>query len=562
MKRIVVSEVCVACGACTLESPFLAEQPNGKAAPAGTGLITDEQAESLKSVIAACPVGAISIVEDEVTEAEGIDALLKLKELIEQRLRDYEPPIPQLADYDFDDREFKVPPLDLRFGELVSDFVYASWERAQSEGSRQFSRRIYPSYKTCLQALLVSYRTKRLSRYAYYMEEPGNYYYDACRSLSSLLAEISVMAKAVTDGRIRLPEDFADFAIGPDRGYDGELYCHPLRAIETYDWSSGAKPDSYFETYVNCDSSGEKYRYNLLEAEVVFREHIASDLSQTVWKRMEEWMDTAVKPFRQAVRKTINEKISIVNAALKACNIGVAEDVTAADLKRDLEKLMDAFRAVGLKPERVHKVIDTDYDSSYRFKSEGECRGAANNRLHRFLDSCQGYFSPRKSPRISDDLGSIYQEQMEAAFNAFKRDCQAIYDKYQQPYPKVTLRPAAMKQAMTMDLTTFDGCQSSIRWEIRDWLDQRMIGVGGKLRHWDYFEYDSDDISVNESWHPDRSKYGYTLNFSALSGFRKACEACCDYAYDDGFLQDYFKKLVESLLRGFEQEVLKPMDSL
>jgi len=564
MKRITVSDNCVACGYCIVESNLFEELPNGKAIPSGTGMITDSQYTSLVSVIENCPVKSISVVEDDITKEGGITSVLALKKLIGEDLKGYKVSSPNTNDFEFEENEH-IPPLTV--GHCTSNYEYSTYDKAQKEGLKEFERLMYSQRKTLTQAVLISYKEKQLSRFSHYIEEEGNYYYDVCDEISKILTEIEVRAKDITNGQVSLPGDFTLFEAGPDYGYDGDTYCYKLRNIEKLDyWDKDVKSATYYDSYINCDELGDRYRFDLHEVQQKFREYIPFEVSLKLGSLVYEWMDEAVNPFNELVRKRINEKVVIISSALKACpQFSENSGDPYSAVKNELIELIEEVKQKILKQENVFKSVDTDYSSDYRFTSESKSREAAENRLWRFYNSCQNYLSTGHNPRISNDLSEKYQHQIESIINDFKSNVQAIFDKHELEYPRVSINAIAQKQVVSVDLTTFEDCSSNINWEIRDLIDNKIIGSGGKVKHYEYFEHDTSEIDIIDTseWRKglfgreiEYKKYGYILWFNALSGFNKACEACCDYTYEDGFLKEYFNKLIGSLLSEFNKEVI------
>ncbi|MUT67983.1 ferredoxin [Paenibacillus sp. NEAU-GSW1] len=570
MRRIIVSDNCVACGSCTLESDLLIELDNGKAAPKGTGLITDDQYHSLLSTLENCPVHAISVVDDEITKSGGTASILELKKLIDDKLKAFKPEFPSTGQFAFNANEYIAPLLVNRYS---SGYEYSTYDRAHDEGFSEFERTMYAQHQTLVQAVLIHYKVKQLSKFAYYKSEPGNYFFEICREVSKILAEIEEMAKQITYGQIALPEDFVLFEAGPDLGYEGDIYCYSLRNMERMEhFEKDYKPASYYDSYIDCNVFGDKYSYDLNKVAKRFREYVSFEVSHKVSSQIFEWLKLSLKPFEELVAKKINEKVVTIKAAIQACSqldgadelIGVQSNKHDA-LRSELLELLENMKKTSLAQEYIFKSIDTDYNSDYRFTSASECREAAGNRLWRFYDSCQDYLSTGHYPRISEDLSKQYQAQIEAVFNRFKTNVQAVYDKFEIAYPQTEIKICADDETISVDFASFEDCNSNINYDIRDYMDERIIGSGGKVKHYDYFKYSTDEISIwdRSEWkkgffggETEYKMYGYLLSFNAMSGFTKACEACCDAAFSDGFLQNYLNKLINNMVSAFHKDVI------
>ena len=63
MKKFVVSEKCIACGNCLLETKLLQEDAEGKAVPVNGGYFSDDFLAKAEEIVAGCPVQALSIAE-------------------------------------------------------------------------------------------------------------------------------------------------------------------------------------------------------------------------------------------------------------------------------------------------------------------------------------------------------------------------------------------------------------------------------------------------------------------------------------------------------------------
>ena len=83
--------------------------------------------------------------------------------------------------------------------------------------------------------------------------------------------------------------------------------------------------------------------------------------------------------------------------------------------------------------------------------------------------------------------------------NTFKTKLQEIYDKYDMAYPITTLDIDCDKYRISMDITSYEDVSSNINWDIRKFIDDKIIGWGGVLNKSEYFTYSDVDYEVNES---------------------------------------------------------------
>ncbi|WP_339289571.1 ferredoxin [Paenibacillus sp. FSL E2-0201] len=564
MKRIVVSDKCVACGTCSLESELMTERSDGKAVAWGTGMITNEQYNSFIPVLKNCPTGAISVVDD-INQVGETASIIKLKKIIDEKLKSYKVKYPTTESFDYIDKEYIAP---LFINKDKSGYEYSSYDRASKEGFREFERSIYSQRKTMVQSMLIGYKTKKLSSFAYYEKNSGDFYDGVCQEITKVLSEIEFMAKEITKGRIKLPDDFLLFEVGPDKDYDGELYCYKLRHTEQLDYlSEGAQPASYYDCYIDINELNDKYSFDLNQVKEIFMEHVSFELSNQLSKHIFEWMDTIINEFSKLVSKKINEKIVIIKSALKECSfedISIKENSTS-DLREELMKLIKETEKIELKKEFAYLSVDTDYDSSYRFTSESKCREAAGNRLWRFFDTCQNYFSLSYATNISEELTQKYYYQVNNIFDDFKTKLQKIYDKFEMEYPNATIQTTVKSKIVTIDFASFERLSLNINLEIRELINENVLEYG-RFNYNDYLEYDREAIEIWSSldWKKgifgrdiEYTKYSYSLRFSGmLNGYEKACNECCKLAYEDGFLQEYYQKLMGNILQDVRRSIV------
>lgn len=562
MKKITVSKECAACGICVLMTDLLIENEDGTVSPKEPAFLPEEQYESFLKVIESCPVKAIHITEDEISSSEGTDAVLKLKDMLDNKLKGFVVENPDSKEFDFDEGHYEAP---LMANNHISKLTYSSYDKAHREGFSEFKYTMYSQRPAMVQALLISFKIKQLKKFAYYEKEKGNYYHDINTQISKYLSEALAIAQNISRQKLNIPDDFCVFEVGPDCGYDGDGCCWSLRNIEQLEWKRELKEADYFDAYINVDEYGDKYRYNLHEIEKEFKEHVALEISWEMPSRIYDWIDEAVSSYRKAVKDLINKKLVILKAELKKCSDYNQSDADASKmLKSEIQRLLDEYGKSSIQKETVYYDLDHYYDSSFRFTSESQCEEAAENRLTRFYDSCQGYLSVRHSPSISYELSEKYKIQFEKVFNTFKSRLQAIFDKYDTEYPNITITASGGKHGVSMNLSSFDDCSSNIDWDIREYIDNAIIGYGGKVSYYDYFSYSDGKIDIYDcpAWKKglfgdvEYTKYAYNISFFGIEdGFRKACNDCCEYVFKSDFLNDYYSKLMNSLIAEVNDKV-------
>ncbi|MBY0205049.1 Ferredoxin [Paenibacillus polysaccharolyticus] len=563
MKRIAVSDKCVACGSCVVNSEFLTETPEGFAIPVDPGLITEVQYLDFKEVEVSCPVQAISVEDEYITGHSGSEALVKLKALISEKLDNFSIPYPSQSDYDFVENNYEAPPL---LTKDMSAKVYNSYDKADREGFNAFKDTMYSQQKALIQAVCINYKTKQLKKFSYYNKTEGNYFYDINREIAKTLGEVVVLGQAISNNQLNLPADFSEFDVGPDFGFEGESYCYRLRHLERYDWNTGMKEAEFFKTYINVEDYGDGYKYSLVEAEKTFREYIVFGLSMQMYKELDPKIETLYKKYSEVFQETLNKKLSLLKSELKKhINLESSPNVNQDAIIQQIKSLVNETKSIPLKKESVFRSIDTDYDSSFRFSSHSKASEAAQNRVWRLYKECSNYLEIGNADRISFDLANKYQTQLESTVNTFKKKLQAIYDKHGMAYPNFTLELDCGAYIILVDLSDYNQVTSHINGGIREFIDENVIGWGRGIDKENYFSYSDLSYDVIESITWKQGLFGekevpvfcyHYFSGEFLSGFYRAIEACCDYVFESGYMRTLVFKVYESLQQEVKQKII------
>lgn len=259
IKRIVISENCVACGNCTLTTSYIEEGIDGKAIPIEPGYISNMKISELEDVIESCPVKAISLVNAGMVSSDGIAGLKELKEIINHRLTNFKIPFPQSSEYEFNKAEYSTP---TAYASGEYRYEYKSSDQAERAGLREFDRIMYSQSKAIIQQIIIDYKNRKLRKYAYYDREPGNFYYDNNKAIEKILKEIVIQAKIIADNKLELPSEFEIFDVEPDMGINGdsfnrELYMYQVRHLEELWFVQNILNEreslSWYQTYIDYD---------------------------------------------------------------------------------------------------------------------------------------------------------------------------------------------------------------------------------------------------------------------------------------------------------------------
>ena len=148
MKKFVVSEKCIACGNCLLETKLLQEDAEGKAVPANGGYFSDDFLAKAEEIVAGCPVQALSIAE-----GAGAD-LSKLPEKLQNALAKITVPKVSREDVKMHAQDYRMT-CSYPQGEYRYD--YSSESRAMSAAENEFDRICYSQYKKLILEVFFFY---------------------------------------------------------------------------------------------------------------------------------------------------------------------------------------------------------------------------------------------------------------------------------------------------------------------------------------------------------------------------------------------------------------------
>lgn len=133
MKKLMVKDGCIACGACVSLSSLLEENEEGKAVVVGKGFVDHVSAQQLDELISICPVQAISVVEENSITKASIEKAINI-------IRGYEIPEPSSGECPFNKSEYVI---DLPSANGEYRYDYKSYERAERAGLEEFDRQMY-----------------------------------------------------------------------------------------------------------------------------------------------------------------------------------------------------------------------------------------------------------------------------------------------------------------------------------------------------------------------------------------------------------------------------------
>ena len=327
MKKFVVSEKCIACGNCLLETKLLQEDAEGKAVPVNGGYFSDDFLTKAEEIVAGCPVQALSI-------AEGAD-LSKLPEKLQNALAKITVPNVTRKDVEMHAQDYRMT-CSYPQGEYRYD--YSSESRAMSAAENEFDRICYSQYKKFILEVFVQYKEDKLRRF-YTFDESG-FWGQINKQYADVLQEFAGAAAA---GGIMLPADFKEFEVFPGGSKNSTLVdiinarlkefedrgCSDvMREFNGCNYTSRSDYRDYMDTddtevyagtsFFGNDKYEEKYCYKDVNKAC---EEYMGDLKDAINyvdydSQVIDTIDAALKDYKERVQKEIDKKVALLSKAV------------------------------------------------------------------------------------------------------------------------------------------------------------------------------------------------------------------------------------------------------
>ena len=308
MKKFVVSEKCIACGNCLLETKLLQEDAEGKAVPVNGGYFSDDFLAKAEEIVAGCPVQALSIAE-----GAGAD-LSKLPEKLQNALAKITVPNVTRKDVEMHAQDYRMT-CSYPQGEYRYD--YSSESRAMSAAESEFDRICYSQYKKFILEVFVQYK-----QYADVLQE---------------------FAGAAAAGGIMLPADFKEFEVFPGGSKNSTLVdiinarlkefedrgCSDvMREFNGCNYTSRSDYRDYMDTddtevyagtsFFGNDKYEDKYCYKDVNKAC---EEYMGDLKDAINyvdydSQVIDTIDAALKDYKERVQKEIDKKVALLSKAV------------------------------------------------------------------------------------------------------------------------------------------------------------------------------------------------------------------------------------------------------
>lgn len=332
MKKFVVSEKCIACGNCLLETKLLQEDAEGKAVPANGGYFSDDFLAKAEEIVAACPVQALSIAE-----GEGAD-LSKLPEKLQNALAKITVPKVSREDVKMHAQDYRMT-CSYPQGEYRYD--YSSESRAMSAAENEFDRICYSQYKKLILEVFVQYKEDKLRKF-YTFDESG-FWGQINKQYADVLQEFAGAAAA---GGIKLPADFKEFAVFPggsanekdsvlvymlnvrlkefeDRGCEDVMrelrdIPHTSRSDYRIDMDYDDMEVYAGTSFFGNDKYEDKYCYkDVYKACEDFMGDLKNAINYVDYdSQVFDSIDTALKDYQERVQKEIAKKVALLSKAV------------------------------------------------------------------------------------------------------------------------------------------------------------------------------------------------------------------------------------------------------
>ena len=302
---------CVQCGSCLgCGFDFLSSADDGSICVA-TGTFLEENGKEISALREICPTDSFELT-NEINKTSVLKKLVKeLKEFEDIS----EPTKEQLR---FNKEDYYIP-IPCASGEYR--YEYSSSNAAERAALNEFDRVMYSQINTIILRIITAYRIKVVKPFFSNLTEDGSIYAEKNKKLSDILDGI----KKILGNK--LPEDFAEISIFPDRDTlgiwkmlnRGELISNDLVATVKNEFGYSASQYSCYWTWSETEISvGTDWRGNLKYKDMYCYKNIdkafnelAKDLMKAFEWAQDDIEDTAVRLTRCLVKK-YNEMLSEV----------------------------------------------------------------------------------------------------------------------------------------------------------------------------------------------------------------------------------------------------------
>jgi len=338
MKKFGILDKCNGCGICSNMTDLILEDSKGIAYPAKDGFISEGFLEEADKIVAVCPTRAIFIKETGNAKSSGKSGLNELQTVLKNKLIGIQKPNITKQDIKFNANNYNI---DYASANGQSDYRYSGESQAERAGLDEFNRIAYSQYRPFILSVFVQYKNDKLKPF-YTFDEKG-FYVKNNKQYEDILKEILGEAKAISNNKISIPDDFIFFKVlpgGSNKSYR-ENVTYGISNFELQSTQSGVmaefKTGSYssldsYKMYIDTDDmemyEGEDWRgrtkyktkYCYRSVYDAINEFIKDLKSAMNYADIDEsamyFLEGAITSYNNEIDNAIEEKIKIFTEAL------------------------------------------------------------------------------------------------------------------------------------------------------------------------------------------------------------------------------------------------------
>lgn len=311
LLEVSVSSQCDGCGVCSATCKYFEDGLDGKAVPVNGGIIEKKQLSQIEEVESTCPMNAITHRIGSVIKSNGSVTKLDIKDFVQKNIIEFEYPKPQYKDFAYSGK----PCFDVCVGDVHSQYVYKSYDKAVDAGFEQAKRVVFDKIKRTVVNELIKYKQSKLSPLFTFEKNQSNFYYNCNCSIENLIKSVLYEIEAISEKEIDV-EKIAKIESEPDLGSNAKKFDY-VSNIEYYMGNKGkedVESPSWYKCYIDTDdmevSEGRKcvdrYMYDINELVDTVEDHIASSLRSDI----DEYFHETISGYQfKEVTKPIVEEI-------------------------------------------------------------------------------------------------------------------------------------------------------------------------------------------------------------------------------------------------------------
>lgn len=339
MREIIVSDKCIGCGQCVMESKYLEETPDGNAKFISGGDVIDSDVDAVNKVIQSCPAQALSMKETSATNERGTAAIKEIIDKLNEDIKNVKIPRITESDIPFKEDEYYLSP---PFSSKEYDACYKSESQARSAARDEFERLMYreSAFRPMIKKIFIEYKTKVLKPYYTYENTEKSYYYkfnmQYARKLEVYYSDI---IKAVGNSNA-LPESWKEFAIFPATGKGSEADEYdPVRFFDLRSTSSGIMTEMRSDQYTSLSYYVDQMDYDYNE------EYLGEGLFGS--KTKEKWYFSGFSTEAEEFVKDLKSAMKLADPGIEGSGVSVvnaAIDMYEDKVKRTLRERVEMLK--------------------------------------------------------------------------------------------------------------------------------------------------------------------------------------------------------------------------